>query len=248
MLIYGSTAIKHWFPDYPKTPKDLDIISQDKSLKKQGVEVYWTPAFQYVVDNNKDDTYVDPDLLYTIKVSHAAWDINWIKHIKDIHFLQSKGCKLNESLYGSLVADWTKIHGEKKFSFDKRHEELFKDSVRRFYNHDMLHEIFKLNDVPLYKKTLKNEDKALCSWVLFNKLSAKQKYELALEEVVVVAFERYVLPGRLPFKQAVPKALQDLTTRMTKGWFNLLLIESSSKIIHMDSSYFNYFMMKGSKL
>jgi hypothetical protein len=248
MLIYGSTAIKHWFPDYSKSPKDLDIISQDKTLKKEGVEVYWIPEFQYVVDNNKDKTYVDPDLLYTIKVSHAAWDINWVKHTKDIHFLQEKGCKLNKELYDLLVSAWTRVHGKKHFSFNKEHKELFKDSVNRAYNHDDLHEILKLNDVPLYKKILKDNNKALCSYEKFTHLSDKEQFELALEEVVVVAYERYVLPGRLPFKQAVPKALQDLITRMTRGWYNLLLIQNSSRIIHMNESYFNYFMTKGSKL
>ena len=248
MLIYGSTAIKHWFPDYPKTPRDLDIISQDTSLKREGVEVYWTPAFEYLIYANRDNEYVDPDLLYTIKVSHAAWDINWVKHMKDIHFLQSKGCKLDEYFYDRLIQDWSQIHGEKKFTFNKRHEDLFKDSVNRFYNHDMLHEVFKLNDTPMYKKVLSYDDKALCSKEKFNKLTEKEKFQLALEEVVVVAYERYVLPKRLPFKQAVPRALQDLITRMTRGWYNLLLIENSNRIIHMDKSYFNYFMTKGSEL
>lgn len=27
-LIFGSTAAKHWFPDFPREPHDLDLISK----------------------------------------------------------------------------------------------------------------------------------------------------------------------------------------------------------------------------
>ena len=248
-LIYGSTAIKHWFPDYIKEPKDLDIISNEDITKSADIktEVYWTSAFEYLV-NNTDANYVDPDLLYTIKVSHLAWDINWEKHVRDMHFLQLKGCKLNKEFYNLLVADWKIIHGKKQFSFDKKHEELFKDNVNRKYNHDDLHEIFKFNDTPLYKTILVNPDKALCSEDKFNKLSDELKLQLMLEEIAVVAYERYVIPRRIPVKHALNRALKDLITRMTKGWFNLHLIQNSSKLIFINEQYLNLIKEKGSKI
>ena len=249
MLIYGSTAIQHWFPaTYLKTPKDLDIISRDASLKKPGVEVYWTDAFRYLTRYNKDKQYVDPDLLYTIKVSHAAWDINWVKHTMDIQFLRMMGCKLVPEFYFMLIEDWTKIHGAKNLDFNKPHKELFMDSVNRKYGHDELHEALKMNDTPMYKMILKEQDKALCDYELFKALSSRKKLELAMEEVVVVAYERYVIPQKMPLKYAINKALQDLVTRMTKGWFNLYLIENSDSIIRMGADDFNYFLAKGSKL
>lgn len=252
MLIYGSTAIKHWYPgEYLKTPKDLDIISKDSSLKKEGVEVYWTEAFNYLLTTNKDKEYVDPNLLYTIKVSHAAWDINWTKHVKDIMFLQSMGCELDKTFYELLIKDWKLIHGKKKFNFNKPHNELFKDSVNRKYSHDDLHMTLKFNDEPMYKKVLKNSDKALCDKSLFNTLSEKLKLELAIEEVAVIAYERYVLPCKMPLKLAIPKAYQDLVTHMTKGWFNLYLIEHCKDIIFLHKyhqDYFHFILEKGSKL
>ena len=249
MLIYGSTAIKHWFPGiYLKTPKDLDIISQDFSLKEPGVEVYWTPAFRYLSRYNKDKKYVDPDLLYTIKVSHAAWDINWDKHMMDIEFMQKMGCKLVPEFYFMLIDDWSKLHGTKNLNFNKPHKELFMDSVNRKYSHDELHEVLKMNDTPMYKKVLKDQDKALCDYELFNALSNRKKLELAMEEVVVIAYERYIIPKKLPAKHAIKKAYQDLVTHMTKGWFNLYLIENCSNIIRMGADDFNYFIQKGNKL
>lgn len=252
MLIFGSTAIKHWFPGwYLKQPNDLDIISKDQTLKQKGTEVYWTDAFEFLLENNKDELYVDPDLIYTIKVSHAAWDINWTKHIKDIIFLKEMGCKINKDFYDLLFKDWEKLHGKKKYNFNKPNDELFKDSVTRKYSHDDLHNILKFNDQPMYQKILKDKDKALCSQVLFEQLSERRKHELAVEEVAVVAYERYVLTGKMPFKNAICKAYQDLVTHMTKGWFNLYLIEHAKDIIYLPKYYrldFDFLQEKGNTL
>ena len=39
-MVIGSTSIKHWFPDFPREPKDLDIIYTTKlSLYKESL--YW---------------------------------------------------------------------------------------------------------------------------------------------------------------------------------------------------------------
>lgn len=248
MYIYGSTAIKFWYPDFNRIPKDLDIISRDSvNANKQKTEVYWTDAFEYIEKHNKHNVYVDPDLLYTIKVSHLSWDINWTKHLKDVHFLQEKGNKLNKEFYDLLIKDWEKIHSTKKINFNKKHKELFNDGVKRKYNHDQLHEILKLNNIPMYRKILFDENRAICSEKKFKELSEKEQLEVALEEVAVISIERYVIKG-VPFKYAIVKSLKDLTTRMTKGWFNLYLIENSSRIIYMDKKYYEHFKTKGETL
>jgi hypothetical protein len=251
MLIYGSTAIKHWFPDYPKQPNDLDIISKEPIARGSNTEVYWIDVFDYLLAHNKDKEYVDPDLLYTIKVSHCSWNINWEKHISDIQFLQLMGCKLDKPFYDLLIKEWETIHSKKNFSFNKLNEELFNDSVNRKYSHDDLHMILKFNDVPMYKKVQKNKDNALCDESLFNNLSDKEKLELAVEEVAVIAYERYILPKNAPVKHSLVKAYKDLVTRMTKGWFNLYLIEHSKDIIFLQKyyqDYFNFIIKKGSGL
>ena len=85
MLIFGSTALKYWFPDFKREPKDLDYISQTKPRPgTKGVEYIWEDSFQYVLENNVDPKYVDPAFLYTIKVAHAAWDVRWDKTMHDI--------------------------------------------------------------------------------------------------------------------------------------------------------------------
>jgi len=105
-LIYGSTAIKYWFPDFKRIPNDIDYICSEKNhnnINTRDVEFYYLPEFEYIFENNIDKEYVDKDFLYTIKLSHLSWDINWDKHMKDVIFLKEKGCKLIPELYNNLM-------------------------------------------------------------------------------------------------------------------------------------------------
>lgn len=100
-LIYGSTAAKYWWPEF-REPRDFEQIST--TCPQEGND--FIPAFKTIGGINTNDTYVDPNILYTIKVSHAAWDIKWVKTMKDIGFMQSKGCILLPHLFKALYADW----------------------------------------------------------------------------------------------------------------------------------------------
>lgn len=246
-LIYGSTAIKHWYPDYPRTPKDLDIITDKAKRNSPKVEHYWIPEFEYLKEHNQDPRYVDPDFLFTIKVSHAAWNLNWVKHMKDIHFLQDKGCQLDKAFYDSLFKAWERIHSGKTFSFDKKAEDFFKDNVSRKYQHDDLHEIFKFHVEPLYKSILKEPGSALCLESKFLELSEEKKIQVALEEICVIAYERYIIPGKLDFIRAIRRATQDMITHMSKGWFNLFLILNSRQFLYPSNQYTMILIEKGKK-
>lgn len=231
-LIFGSTALKFWYPEV-REPKDLDYISKEKSTK--GEEHHWVDALLYVIENNKHDTYVDPDFLYTIKASHASWDIKWEKTIYDIMFLKSKGCKLDEKLYGMLYKEWEIIHGKKKINFNKDVEEFFKDKVTRKFNHDELHELLKFGDEPMHDKLRVDKSKALCSKSIWESFSEEDKVKCALEEIYVIATERYVINGINP-KIAKRRATKDLITRLSKGFFNTFLIDNYEKIVYNEDT------------
>ena len=90
-LIYGSTALKHWLPNIKREPKDIDILS---SVKIDGADCSFADEFNYVLMNNKDDKFVDLDLLYTIKLSHLCYDLknnSWNKHKYDVMYMQQQG-------------------------------------------------------------------------------------------------------------------------------------------------------------
>lgn len=239
MLIFGSRAAKHWFPDFREPKGDIDYITKDKLQSSREKEYHWVDAFQYVLENNKSTQYVDPDFLYTIKVSHAAWDIHFDKTMLDIMFLQKKGCKLDYELYNMLLKEWEVIHGHKKVNLNKPNEYFFDDAVNRKHSHDELHQLLKYYDEPLHTKIRTDLSNAMPDYNKWCDLTPTDQFRCALEEIYVVATERYILPHNIPIKHAKQKALKQLITSMTKGWFNLFLIVNFEKLIYYNDESMN---------
>lgn len=233
-LIFGSVAAKHWFPDF-REPKDLDYISKENHMTPE-VQHYWNGAFEYVLANNKDQKYVDPDFLYTIKVSHAAWDVRWEKTIHDIMFLRRKGCKLDKALYDALYAHWSVFHRQKRINLNVKNEEFFTQYVGRKLDHDWLHGYLAFGAEPMHNRIRKDLGSPLCSEKLWTALSDDDKVKCALEEVYVIATERFI-PRGYPPKFAKTKSLKNLITTMTKGWFNLFLIENYETLQKHDNTH-----------
>ena len=231
-LIFGSTALKYWYPDFNRTPNDLDYISKEgKSIK--GVEYHWTEGFQYILDNNKDDIYVDADFLYTIKMSHACYDVRWEKTMYDIRFLKSKGCKVDEMLFKILLKDWELIHGEKKIKLKGSPDQFFTEKVSRKYNHDELHHKVMFYDRPMHERIRPDINDVKTSKKLWDTLSQEDKLKCALEESYVFAIERYF---NLPPKIALSKAIKHLIVSSTKGYFNYFIIDNFFEMLYSNHS------------
>lgn len=246
-LIFGSTAIKHWFPDFPREPKDVDILSYNKPNNKGNYyhynetvnnilyEYYCSTSTGFVMYNNTDKEYIDPDILYTIKISHSFWDINWDKTLFDIMFLKSKGCKLDVRLCNLLYRDWEAIHGKKNVNMNKPCDEFFTETITRKYDHDYLHEHLKFRDVPYHTRIRQDLYNAWCSEELFNNLTYEEKIECCLEEIYVIATERFYLKG-IPPKTSKYKAIKSIVTHITKGWFPLFIMDNITEILEYDDS------------
>lgn len=255
-LIYGSSAIKHHFPDYNKEPKDIDVIVDtntkpkvqiDLNISDKIVEQYYLPEFDYIFQRNKDKLYVDADFLYTIKMSHLSWNINWDKHMKDAIFLKEQGCKLDKELYNSLIKAWSRIHGKKSVKMNVENDVFFKENIKRKYDHEFLHEQFAFYDRPLNERIRKDLNSPLCSEELWDLLSEEDRLKCALEEIMVLTAERYLLVTEpLPIKFAKIKTIKNMITSTTSGWFNLFLKENFKYFI--DNNFPDYFYEKIEKL
>ncbi len=230
MLIYGSTAIKHWFSDF-REPNDLDIIEQNPRKSSKEIQYYWIDSFEYIIKNNKNLKYVDPNFLYTIKVSHASWDINWVKTMKDIEFFQEKGCELDIELYNILYKEWTKIHGKKNVKMNVPNEGFFKSNIQRDFDHDWLHEQFSYHKRPLNEKIRENINSPLCSESLWKNLTDDDKIKCAKEEIYVLMYERYLGNSLIPLNIGLIKILKKMITSTTSGFFNLFLIMNFKSLI-----------------
>ena len=115
--IIGRTALYHWYPTEVSIPQDIDILTPVKisgnNSKVCVVDSQWHDAAQLLIDASKDSVFLDPNLLYTLKISHAHWNVKWAKTISDISFMKKKGCILNMEIYKELFKIWTNVHGKK---------------------------------------------------------------------------------------------------------------------------------------
>ena len=210
MFIYGSKLVKKIFPDF-REPKDTDYVTNDIveyqnqiSRIPAGTELHWIPC-----SPNREMT---ADELYTLKVSHAIYDIHWQKTMSDIRFLQIKGCQIIPDFLQQLRTHWESVHiNKKRCDFEIDEDRFFKDNVKRLIPHDDLHKI--INPNPSYQLVVDgvkpNQNK-------FESLTITDKNNICFEEAYVIAIERFW--GKLPFRTAYNKAQQALVTRLHPIW------------------------------
>jgi hypothetical protein len=251
MIIYGSYAIKHWFPDYYKAPKDIDIVVYDNNLLDNKLidqlkqetnlpieitlqdEGYFFKDLSNFVENN----FLNPTGILSVKMSHAMYDYNLDKTINDIIFLQKKGVTYDINIINLLRKHWKDRYKDlrEKMDFNLPPEKFFNSSVVRYVDHDELHDILKLGDIPAYQKILENNVNVKVSKEKFDKLTYEEKIFTFIEEISVLACERYF--DMLEPRDAFIAASQSFLTRMTSGWYNIFLLENIEKIFTFDNQH-----------
>lgn len=241
MYLFGSTLIKSYFSDF-RTPNDIDwVTNNEEEIKdispKKGEEYYFIPF-----SPNREMT---PDEIYTLKVSHAIYDIHWKKTMSDIRFLQIKGCKVITSFLIKLREFWAKIHGEqKRTDFNVRPGKFFEDRVMRKTNHDDLHKM--INSSPTYLKIV-NEGEVKPSIDKFSLLSEEEQKEILFEEAFVISLERFKNGTE---RTTYQMAQQILVTRLHPIWISDIIIENWNKWYWnpLNSKYFKkYTKIKNKK-
>ncbi len=240
-MIIGSTAIKHWFPDFTREPKDLDYVVYRKEtfdkqllegLSDEKVEVLENPVLLDYINQ----PVCSPNELYTLKISHCFWDLpnkTWDKHMWDIQFLKSKGCVFIPELFNDLYEYWNTLHGvNKRSNLDMSADEFFDNFITFPVEHDTLHELliqheyFVNQDKPTYTKILIGE--VLVSEDKFNLLTEQEKFNLVFEEVAVMALERY---SDLYYKAAYNKMLKKFIINHAPMFEAVWIIENHKKLL-----------------
>lgn len=245
-LIIGSCAIKYWFPDFKREPKDVDIIGDYPMLSDLRIEWHINPIFlNYCFENALVERnfahYPTPDALYTLKASHLFWPINQQKHIDDIRFLQDKGCKLIEPLFYELYDYWTKVHGTRKTpDFTTTSDKFFENKIVCPIDHETLHCHFAWYDEPLYHQILKDECEVEIDEEKFKKLSEVDQMRVVMEECGNLAFERW--RDKLP-KVAYYRALNRMILALTPLWLAKYIIENYNKLSPTQKFYETWKML-----
>jgi len=235
MIIIGSSAIKHHYPDFNREPKDIDVVktslNEELPLFDKRVEILTNPV---LVKYFSHEQYLNPDALYTLKVSHlVGWTINWDKHMWDMNFLQSKGAKLDLQLVKEFYDYFCELHGQPhKSNLDMTADDFFDNAITYPLEHDRIHEI--LNPSPVYKKILVQDGLVTTSEAKWNDLSFQDKCDLIREETMVMAIERF---SHLSYKQAYTRMLKKLIINHLPFYEGLFAVEN---YLHIHKPQFNF--------
>lgn len=250
-LIVGSSALEHYGMSR-RPAKDFDIFHDNevkfpKNIGDKKIETHIIPT-EILSLIPKEYNFATPDAIYTIKCSHASWDINWQKTINDIIYLRDMGCELIPELYWALYNYWKTIHGDKKhLSLDKTKEEFFDDYVEHIIEHDFLHVIVARPNAPMYESVLKTGAEVLTSKEYFDKLSYEQQLKLFREEICVIALERWIIPSKFKIGavEAYGRALKKTITNLTKNWATLFILENIQELRRMrNKDWFNNYKLE----
>lgn len=243
LILTGSTALKSWFPDFPREPKDIDYVFEDNTkgfdLKKHEgkVEYLWNPIlFKHNKIGNRVNNVCFPDNLYTMKMSHLFWDINWEKHEWDATWLREKGCRMNYPLFWELFAFFNKMHGENKRSDLKMSSaDFFDNALKCEYDHDWLHTL--LNPSPTFNKVLKDGEEVEVSEDKFQLLTEQEKEALVREEVYVMAFERW---PNINFRMAYGRMLKKFIVSHAPIWEAIWILENYKKLCRAEYNFIKH--------
>jgi len=238
-MIIGSIAIKHWFPDFPRVAKDVDII-KDMYIKEYTSELKVEWLENPVLQNwfTKPIEICTPNELYTLKISHCLWELengSWSKHMWDVQWLKEKCCVFIPELFNQLYKYWETVHGKRKTSNLNMSAEEFFDNVVGFpvehdYLHSLLvqHEYFGNQNLPMYTKVLKDGAEVDVSEEKFNLLTEKEKFNLVFEEVAVMQLERY---GDMYYKKGYNRMLKKFILHHAPLWESIWIIQNHKKLL-----------------
>lgn len=237
LTLIGSTAAQRWFDDF-REPKDKDFHS-DKP-----VEV-WKEVDIFIDERLAQWNWgrvATPEELYTMKVSHAFWEIGntWNKHMADVVFFQRKGIEFIRPLYDILVPIWKDIHGRKITNLKQSAGSFFKDAVKRTYDHDSIHASIAYGDRPLYETILvPGEEVMVDSTKFFNGMDYETQLKLVREEVYATALERILIPNDYQGspRAAYAWALRRTITSLFKNEWALFVVLNYDTLAVPDCDY-----------
>ncbi len=241
LVLVGSRALG--WPGRVKPDTDWDWLRSDPCFVPLGdnVEVFTDPR----IGEWNWGNVATLDELYTLKISHSAWDIggSWNKHACDIMQMKSCGAQFIPELYEILRPIWKDQHGRKEVSLTQTKEKFFSDNVVRKYDHDSLHETVCYYDYPfpypLYRAVLKPGSEVDCDWSVFEKLTHADQIKMIREEIYVTALERILLPTGFTKCQlfAYRWSLRRCATSLLKGRWQLFIMLNLSELWTPDIDY-----------
>lgn len=244
-VLVGSQALYAHHPEWKKKePKDTDYFTDSKAeqeaLATPGVEAFFHPRLGEW-DWGEVATL---DELYTIKVSHAFWELrngSWDKHMFHLRLMQAKASpQFLPDLYDLLYGLWEERYGKKKANLNVSADEFFTERITRLYDHDSIHASVAYHEEPLFNRILRDGSDVAVSRDKFEAMNQEEKLQLVREEVYATALERILIPsnyqGVTP-RSAYAWALRKTITSFSKGWFPLFIVRNYHDLASPDVDF-----------
>jgi len=248
-LVVGSTAMARFLPG-ARYPKDVDVFSDNPNNPEW--DSFWHESLREWIG---DDSFrfATLDELYTIKVSHAQWELNnntWEKHVYDIVQLKRAGAVLDLQLHKLLYSVWEDTHGVKVMDLAQDKAEFFDDAVRRTYDHDSLHDSVAYGEHPIYTEVLKDGAEVDIDMKKLKALPLERFVDLIKEEIFVTALERVVVPKDYDVSPGAAYwwAFRRTATSLTKGWTARTILDNAELFLTPGSDYIQRHLSKSHKL
>lgn len=204
--------------------------------------------------------YASSEVLFSLKKSHIHFPRNFVKHIADYNFLfkQHKGIdNLKDITLINFKETEDRIGKLRTPSLNKSVNSFFDQStnfVKSYFVHDEMHLAVAHYDRPLYERMQKDTNLALCDKGLWEKFSHEDKCKCVLEEAMVIALERKILPmiygggSYFSSKEAIMWSLMRICTTLCSGWFRAFATNNYSEICgYINTNYVEEFLDKVDK-
>lgn len=235
-------------------PDVLYPLSGKKYFAKKGKDIYefeiaWEGSSGAMLLDDYDaggiDVYATMYDCYALKMSHRFLkdSPHFLKTMDDILWLRKKFCCPEED-WMKQTRPWYVKRLEETYEkqshpkLDVKKDEFFKgDGVEYVYQHDTLHEAVKHLEKPAYRYYMKDGEEVLTDKDKFFSVSEETRLLGVLEEVEVLALERYAIPNNFDVdpKRGFDIALSKVCTSITSGWFREFSWNSYHKIQAMYS-------------
>jgi len=247
-LVIGSHAMK-MLGVGNRTPKDFDVFSDAPGPAE---DAFWHDSFRDWIGEGRS-RWATLDEIYTIKVSHAQWDLvnhTWEKHVYDIVQLKRAGAVLDLELHKLLYKVWEQEHGVKVMDLDQDKRDFFDDAVRRTYDHDSLHDSVAYGEHPVYTEVLKDGAEVDIDMKKMKALPLERFVDLIKEEIFVTALERIVVPRNYVVSPGAAYwwAFRRTATSLTKGWTARTIMDNAELFLTPGSDYIGRHILKSHRL
>ena len=189
------------------------------------------------------------EALFLIKRSHAGHDVFWDKTMFDLHHLRKALTRPFTEAEQAFLAARKREADERfagkrsKMNFNVPNEAFFTAAVERHFEHDELHRRvarIAYGDTPMHERIRRDPNTPKCDQDLFEILSFDDKCRTVREETMVIALERFLIPGKTRNRHiAYRKALRVVALRLTRNWFQDFIIDNYETLTRCDKDFWS---------